>query len=193
MKQAELVKNLTSNQLKESVYLTQIFILILSFILMLLFRSLNEFLLLFVLDFKQLIFLGVFPALIVVFIDLLLDKFLPPSYLDDGGINLKLFKGQSVSSIFVIALVVSISEEVLFRGILQTEFGLIAASLIFALIHFRYLLKPVLFISVLLLSFGLGYLFLVTGNLLVTIVAHFTIDFLLGLFIKFKARGEDIE
>src|SRR5699024_11474282 len=60
--------------------------------------------------------------------------------------------------------------ELLFRGVLQTTFGYIPASVIFALVHVRYLSKPVLLISVLLISFFIGYLFEVTGNLYVTIL-----------------------
>lgn len=193
MKQEELIESLTSNQLKESVYYTQLLIFTISVSMILLFMSLNNFISLFVFDLKEFTYYGLIPALAVVLINLILDWAVPAEYLDDGGINEKLFEGQSVKSIFFIALTVSISEEILFRGILQTHFGLIIASIVFALIHVRYLRKPILFISVLLLSFGLGYLFLVTSNLLVTIIAHFTIDFLLGLIIKFRARGEQVE
>ncbi|WP_404453206.1 type II CAAX prenyl endopeptidase Rce1 family protein [Oceanobacillus kapialis] len=49
--------------------------------------------------------------------------------------------------------------------------------------------KPVLFISVLLVSFYIGYLFEQTGNLIVTITAHFIVDFLLGLTIRFYKGG----
>src|SRR5690625_262268 len=87
---------------------------------------------------------------------------------------------------FFISLFVAVFELILFRFVLQTVFGYFIASTIFVLVHVRYLKKPVLFVSVLLLSFYIGYLFEVTGNLFVTMIAHFTIDFLLGLIIRFQ-------
>src|SRR5690625_3487599 len=100
-----------------------------------------------------------------------------------------MFQNRSIGDIFLLALIIAISEELLFRGIIQTTFGYFIASLIFALVHLRYLKKPVLFLSVLLLSFYIGFLFKITGSLLVTITMHFTIDFLLGLMIRFQKWG----
>ena len=69
----------------------------------------------------------------------------------------------------------------LFRS---TTFGFVFASVLFAFVHYRYLRKPVLFISIVFVSFYLGFLFKLTENLLVTIVVHFIVDFLLGLIIR---------
>lgn len=86
-------------------------------------------------------------------------------------------------------MLVAIAEELLFRGVIQTTFGYLISSTLFALIHFRYLKKPVLLISVLFVSFYIGYIFILTENLLVTITAHFVVDFTLGLVIRFQKRG----
>lgn len=128
---------------------------------------------------------GAVPALVIVVIDIILIWTVPRKYLDDGGINERIFQKQSISFIFIVALTVAISEELLFRGVIQTVFGYFVASTIFALVHLRYLKKPVLFISVVGISFLMGYLFEITGNLLVTITTHFIVDFLLGLVIRF--------
>src|SRR5690625_1741473 len=111
---------------------------------------------------------------------------LPKKYFDDGGINERIFKNQSIFNIFIIALIVAVSEELLFRGLIQTIFGYFIASTLFALVHVRYLRKPVLLISVLLISFYLGYLYEITNNLFVTIFAHFIVDFLLGVIIRYN-------
>ena len=87
---------------------------------------------------------------------------------------------------FILSFTVAFAEELLFRGVLHTTFGYFIASTIFALAHFRYLTKPILFISILFVSFYIGYLFEITGNLVVTIAAHFIVDFLLGLFIRLQ-------
>jgi len=191
IKQADIVRQLSSNDLKKSVLYTQIIIFFISIILSLfLFNSFTDWVKLFDFDILMIIYYGVIPAGIVIFIDLVIDKYIPNHYIDDGGINNKLFKNQSVLSIFIIALIVSIAEELLFRGVLQTVFGYVFASSLFAIIHIRYLKKPILLISIIGLSFYIGYLFEITQNLLVTMTAHFLIDFILGLIIKFRIRGE---
>jgi len=71
----------------------------------------------------------------------------------------------------------SVGEEALFRGALQPEVGLVAASLVFALAHLvpRRALLPWSAFS---LAAGLllGALFDATGNLVAPVVAHFGIN-----------------
>src|SRR5699024_12098023 len=95
-----------------------------------------------------------------------------------------------ISWIIIITLIVAISEEVLFRGVIQTTFGYIFASSLFAIIHIRYLKKPILFLLVLFTSFLIGYLFLITENLLVTIVFHFLFDLFLGSYVRYTQSEE---
>ena len=122
----------------------------------------------------------------VVIADILLMKWLPSSFYDDGGLNDRIFKNRSVIHIAWIAAFVALSEELLFRGVIQTKVGLILASLIFAIIHYRYLFNWFLFSNIVILSFLIGFIYDWTNNLAVTMIMHFTIDFLLGLYIKFK-------
>lgn len=140
-------------------------------------------------DISQIFFYGVITGVIIVGIDIMLIFIFSKKYYDDGGINERIFKSESIAYIFFISLAVAISEELLFRGVIQTTFGYVFASILFAFIHFRYLKKPVLLISILFVSFYIGYMFEITGNLLVTITAHFIVDFLLGLVIRFQSRG----
>ncbi len=74
----------------------------------------------------------------------------------------------------------------LFRGVLQTHIGLWAASLIFAVLHFRYLSKWLLFIMVTAISFLLGLMYEWTGNLFVPMTAHFIIDAVFACQIRFE-------
>ena len=185
MNQSELIKQMSSDELKKQLILSQLFFLLLSIMLsFFLFDHFFDWLLLFKWDLNSLLYYGVLPGLVIVAIDILLYLIVPKKWLDDGGINEKVFKGRPVHDVFIIALVVAISEEFLFRGLVQTVFGYVFASVLFAIVHVRYLKKPVLFLSVVLVSFYIGYLFELTGNLFVTITVHFIVDFLLGLAIR---------
>lgn len=181
----ELINRATDKELQNSLYLTQVMILIISFIFgMFLFDDLAEFIALFIWDLPQIILWGGIAGVAVVLVDLLLMKLLPSHYYDDGGLNKRIFRNRSISQIAFIAVIVAIPEELLFRGIIQTHFGLIAASIIFAIVHYRYLFNWYLFLNVIGLSFFIGYVYLQTNNILVTIFMHFLIDFLLGCHIK---------
>ena len=187
MKQAEIIKQLSDAELRKQLFLSQgIFICISIGLSFFLFDRFSDWLFYFNWNFREILIYGVLSGFFVVLIDLVLLWITPKQFLDDGGINERVFYNQSIPFILIISLVVAISEELLFRGVIQTLFGYTIASMVFALVHFRYLKKPVLFISVVGISFLIGYLFEITGNLLVTITMHFIIDFLLGLVIRFK-------
>ncbi|MGG0284556.1 type II CAAX endopeptidase family protein [Peribacillus butanolivorans] len=186
-KQAELIKQLTDKQLLYNLFLTQIILLTLAFFLgIILFNDRSTFFDLFIFNDLNIVLFGIPAGIIVVLFDLFMMKVTPSSYQDDGGINERIFSSLSYSMIFVVALVVAISEELLFRGVLQTHLGLLWTSIIFAAVHYRYLFNWFLFLNVLVLSFFIGFLFEWTNNLLVTITAHFLIDFILGVLIRRK-------
>lgn len=187
MKQSEMIKQLSDEELIRSLTLSQSFFLVLSFIgSVIFFDSMTDWISLFQLNLNEIIYYGMIPGILIVIIDLILMLFLPKRYYDDGGINERIFKSLNFKEIFFICIFIAVSEELLFRGVIQTTFGYIPASIIFALVHVRYLSKPVLLVSVLLISFFIGYLFEMTGNLIVTILAHFTVDFVLGIIIRYK-------
>lgn len=187
MKQSEIIKNMSAEEVKNQLLLTQsCFFLLSIFLSYFLFDHIADWFLYFSVDLKAILLFGIFSAILIVVIEIVLYSFLPSRYFDDGGINEKVFKNQSIGNIFLIAIVVAISEEFLFRGVIQTSFGYIFASTLFVLVHFRYLKKPVLLVLVIIISFYLGYVFELTKNLYVVIVFHFVVDFLLGIFMKYK-------
>lgn len=182
-----LIKDIQEKDLIISLYFTQMLLLTIAFILgLFLFNSLSSFLMLFTIVDPNILIIGGTAAIIVVLVDLILMKRLPKNYYDDGGLNERIFQNCPIYHIAVIAAVVAIGEEVLFRGVIQTHFGLIASSLLFALVHYRYLFNWFLFVNIIALSFLIGFIYLQTGNLLVTIFMHFLIDFLSGCIIRFK-------
>ncbi|CAG9623501.1 CPBP family intramembrane glutamic endopeptidase [Sutcliffiella rhizosphaerae] len=183
--QAELVKQMSTRELLYHLYLSQLLFFIIAIILALwLFDSFGQVNDLLVYNFYDIFVIGTLVGVGVVCIDLILMKILPKSLMDDGGINEKMFQTRSVTHIIFLAGIISITEEFLFRGVIQTHFGIWIASILFAVLHIRYLSKWVLFLSVVVLSFLLGYLYKWTGSLFVTIWAHFLIDVLLALKIR---------
>jgi membrane protease YdiL (CAAX protease family) len=189
-KQAEMVKQMSDKELLYHLYVSQLLFFLIAVILaFFLFEGWDEFLLLLEWDIKEIFIIGSFVGIAVVMIDLMLMKYVPRQLMDDGGINEKMFQNRSVIHIVGLALLIASVEELLFRSVIQTHFGIWIASIIFAIMHIRYLQKWLLLISVILLSFLLGYLYEWTENLLVTIWAHFIIDVLLAL----KIRSEYIK
>lgn len=77
------------------------------------------------------------------------------------------------AGLVLVAAFSGVGEEVFFRGAVQQEFGIVAASLLFGLAHVgpdrRYLLWTAWAV---LAGFVFGWLFLVTGGLLAPITAH---------------------
>ncbi|MFB4166353.1 lysostaphin resistance A-like protein [Virgibacillus sp. JSM 102003] len=188
-RQSEIIKSLTDQELRKQLFFSQLLLLGVSFLLsLLLFDNMTDWFDLIQFNLYEVAYYGVLPGLIIVVIDIILIYLFPKKYYDDGGINDRIFKNRSIIEIFAIALMVAVSEELLFRGVVQTTFGYIIASTFFALVHIRYLRKPVLLLSVLIVSFYIGYIFVLTENLFVTITAHFFVDFLLGVVIRFKSE-----
>jgi membrane protease YdiL (CAAX protease family) len=130
--------------------------------------------------------IGFIFASIVILLDILLMKWLPLHYFDDGGINERIFRDLTPLQIALVAFLVALVEEWLFRGVLQSMIGILWTGLLFSLIHIRYLKKHVLFIMLLVVSFGLGILYEKTGSMWTVIFAHFVIDFCFGMMIRYK-------
>lgn len=123
-------------------------------------------------------------GLLIVCVDLLLTRLLPEYMIDQTGINEKLFKSQPVWHIFVMTLLIAFAEELLFRGALQPHLGIFWTSVLFTAIHFRYLKQWLMMTAVFFMSLGLGSLVLMTHSLMASTVAHFVVDFTLGVLIR---------
>ena len=191
-KYSGIINELSDKELLFHLYLTQMILLFVSIILsVILFDSFREFSDLFIWNDFNILLIGGTAGLAIVLLDIIFMKILPFSFYDDGGLNKRVFRNRSVIHIGFIAAIVSFSEELLFRGVIQTHVGLIITSIIFAVIHYRYLFNWFLFLNIIVLSFFIGFIFQMTGNLFVTIFMHFIIDFLLGVLIKFRYKGQE--
>ncbi len=83
----------------------------------------------------------------------------------------------SIPDAILLACASGLAEEMFFRGALQPRVGLVAASLLFGVVHFvprREFLPWTGFALV--VGFGLGALYDATGNLLAPVVAHTVVN-----------------
>lgn len=84
----------------------------------------------------------------------------------------------SKNEIFVFAIMSGIVEEMAFRGLIQQETNIFIASLVFGLLHIGQ--KKNFFIwtiQAIIIGFVFGFTFMLTGNLLSAIIAHFYINY----------------
>ncbi|MFD2445892.1 CPBP family intramembrane glutamic endopeptidase [Bacillus sp. CGMCC 1.16607] len=191
-----MVEELTEKELIFHLYATQVILLIISIFLgLLIYKDLWFVFSLFDWSDFSILSVGITAGLFIVLFDLIGMKLLPKSLYDDGGLNEKIFQNRNVFHIAIISLIVAFSEELLFRGIIQTKLGLITGSIVFALVHYRYLFNWFLFINIISLSFVIGFIYQWTGNLAVTFIMHFIVDFLLGFLLmkrSKKSRGKGV-
>ena len=187
-KKQKVIQQLSDKQLYHHVLLTQLILIVIAVVLgIFLFQDFQSFLTVLKLDFFV-VLIGVVAGLLVVTIDIWLMKALPKQYYDDGGVNEKLFSSLSPAKIVFLTLCIAISEEVLFRGVIHTNSGIVVASFVFAFVHFRYFAHWFLALNILILSFFIGGIYEWTESLWATIILHFIVDCILGLYLLKLSR-----
>jgi membrane protease YdiL (CAAX protease family) len=132
------------------------------------------------------VYWGLGLAAIMLIVDFLLTHIVPEDSMDDGGINELLFGNRSLWHIIVIAAIVAVCEELLFRGAIQHSLGPYWTSILFAVIHVRYLRHWIPTGWVFLSSYGLGYIYIHSGSLWAPILCHFIIDVFSGMVIRYR-------
>ncbi|MBM7542495.1 CPBP family intramembrane glutamic endopeptidase [Amphibacillus cookii] len=181
----EIVEQLSAKQLRQAVYFTQLIITGCAGLLTIFYSYRGvEFSKFITFDWIELFYFSFIPAVIILTIDLLLYHYLPDKYLDDQGVNKKVFKDITLCELLLITAWIAIAEEWLFRLVIQSQFGIVVTMLTFIFLHTRYLKQPLLLINISCLSLGLSLIMELTGNILTVIVLHFLIDFGLGLYIR---------
>lgn len=93
--------------------------------------------------------------------------------------------------IFVIALASGFCEEVFYRGVLQNQFGILIASIVFGLCHFAG--KRYLFYAIWAALAGalFGYMIILTGSLWPPILAHITNNFVSLTYLRYRHKADD--
>lgn len=182
------VDQIDDRMLLINLYMTQALTLIIGIIWILLQRR-NPILLLKFPDSLQFLYWGAGLAAVVVIVDLLLSRWVPEEATDDGGVNERLFRKRPWWHIIVLSFVVSVCEELLFRGALQHAIGAYWTSILFAAIHVRYLKHWIPTGLVFSISYGLGWIYESTGTLWAPIAAHFIIDAVMGFIIRYRRES----
>lgn len=180
------IKQLDDRTLLLNVYFTQLLCLFLALIFII-FQKDNQLIemLVWVSGWTP-VYWGVGLAAAVIAADLLISRWVPEEVSDDGGVNEKLFGNRPLWHIVVLCFIVSVCEELLFRGALQHWMGPYWTSILFALIHVRYLRHWLMTGLVFSISYGLGWIYLQSGTLWAPIIAHFVIDLVMGCILRYK-------
>ncbi len=108
---------------------------------------------------------------------------------------LPLFKNASLLQLGLLSVLAGVGEEALFRGVLQTWLvqhvgiypGWILASIAFGLAHF---VNRAYAIVATLIGLYLGWLYLVSGNLLLPVIAHALYDFVALIVLLREGKSE---
>jgi membrane protease YdiL (CAAX protease family) len=179
------VDQLNDKMLLANLYLTQAITLIIG-ISWVLFQGRNPLPLLELPQSGQFALWGAGLAVLVLVFDLGISRFVPEDASDDGGVNERIFGSRAIWHIAVISLVVSLCEEILFRGAIQYAIGPYWTSILFAAIHVRYLRHWIPTGLVFSISYGLGWIMIHTGTLWAPILAHFLVDFVMGCIIRLR-------
>ena len=101
---------------------------------------------------------------------------------------LPVFGSLKIHQFLILALLSGFCEEALFRGILVKECGVIVSSIIFGCLHTGN--KKLIFSAIWITAMGacLGFLYIHTDNLLVTVTAHFINNLVSFIGVSLLAR-----
>lgn len=179
------VDQLSDRMLLANLYMTQALTLIIGIVIVLL-QGRNVFRLFEWPSSDNFLLWGAGLAALLMAVNLALSKFVSEEATDDGGINERMFQNRPVWHIAALAFIISVCEELLFRGAIQHAFGAYWTSILFAAIHVRYLRHWVPTGLVFAISYGLGWSMTHTGTIWTPIFAHFLIDFIMGCIIRFR-------
>ena len=188
------IKQVTADQLTDrllllNLYLTQGLTLIIGLVWIFL-QKRNPFELFLLPNSVNFMTWGIGLAAIMLLVDFVLSRVVKEDELDDGGINRMLFRDRPLWHIIVISAIVAICEELLFRGAIQYAIGPYWTSIIFALIHIRYLKHWLPTGWVFLSSYGLGMIYIYSGTIWAPILCHFLIDCISGMVIRYRSEEE---
>ncbi|GBD96111.1 CAAX amino terminal protease self- immunity [bacterium BMS3Abin06] len=93
-----------------------------------------------------------------------------------------IFANAGLFDLVLISLLAGFAEEILFRGVLQAKFGIVAASVVFGLIH---CVSPAYVVVTTIMGFYIGALYYASESLLVPVQMHFIYDLAVLIYIRY--------
>lgn len=99
-----------------------------------------------------------------------------------------IFSNAALIDIIIIALIAGVAEEMLFRGVLQVRFGIVAASIVFGLMHF---ISPAYVIITAVMGLYIGAFYYFSKSLLVPIQIHFLYDLAALIYLKYLVADKE--
>ena len=101
----------------------------------------------------------------------------------------EIFDNMNLAELVVISLLAGIGEEMLFRGVLQTHFGIIIASIVFGLMHS---VSVAYVIVTIIMGLYIGIIFESGGSLLVPMQLHFIYDLAALVYLKYIVKAPEL-
>ena len=98
-----------------------------------------------------------------------------------------LFASTTFIDICLISIVAGVAEELLFRGVIQAKWGIIAASILFGLLHS---VTPAYILLATVIGFYIGLLYHMFQSLLIPIQLHCIYDFGALIYLRYFAKEQ---
>ena len=95
-----------------------------------------------------------------------------------------------ISALFI-SVCAGVGEELFFRGMLQNIFGIVIASVLFAVLHFGPAVREHLFLTAVYAVIGLyfGLLYSWSGSLWLPIVVHTVYDYIALMYLRYRYKS----
>ena len=102
--------------------------------------------------------------------------------------------GLTWTSAVVVSILAGVGEEMFFRGLVQSELGIVIASVLFGLLHFGPAARQFAFVVFLYVVIGLyfGLIVVFAGDLWVAVIAHSVYDIVAFAYMKLCLGAEEL-
>lgn len=98
-----------------------------------------------------------------------------------------LFASSTFIDICLISIMAGLAEELLFRGVIQATWGILAASILFGLLHS---VTPVYILLATVIGFYIGLLYHIFQSLLIPIQLHCIYDFGALIYLRYRVKEQ---
>ena len=98
-----------------------------------------------------------------------------------------LFAKTTFIDICLISIVAGLAEELLFRGVIQVKWGILAASILFGLLH---CITPAYILLATVIGFYIGLLYHIFQSLLIPIQLHCIYDFGALIYLRYRVKEQ---